>query len=144
MAGLWKWMDLHDLDQAVINGEAMANVVIGNNGSGHVTYDLMHNYQNSIAVLRVKFNRLDVRIDLAPLLFPVCANLIQTKVQRRVAEYPPLDRGAKEQWFTDWFLPTLHQIRILPLRWEALIVHIKEQDPIFGVELGEFYARAVS
>jgi hypothetical protein len=61
----------------VINGEAMTNVFIGYNGSDHVTNDLMHFYQDSIDVLRVKCNRLHVRIDLAPLLCPVSANLFR-------------------------------------------------------------------
>lgn len=57
------------------NREAMANVFIGYNGSSHVTNNLMHFYQDLIDVLRVKCNRLHVRIDLAPLLCPVSANL---------------------------------------------------------------------
>ena len=53
----------------------MTNVFIGDNGSGQVTNDLVHIYQDPIDVLRVKCNRLHVRIDLAPLLRPVSANL---------------------------------------------------------------------
>ena len=53
----------------------MAHVPIGNHGSSQVAHDLMHIDQNMPGILRVKRNRLDVRIDLTPLLRPVSANL---------------------------------------------------------------------
>jgi hypothetical protein len=77
LSGLWKGRDFHDLNQAAINGEAMTDVFIGYNGSSHVTNDLMHFYQDPIGVLRVKSNRLHMRIDLAPLLGPISAHLFR-------------------------------------------------------------------
>jgi hypothetical protein len=64
------------LNQAVFKGESMAYVFIGKNSSSFVTHDLMHIDQNAPGLLRVKGNRLDVRIDLAPLLCPVSANFL--------------------------------------------------------------------
>jgi hypothetical protein len=54
----------------------MAYVFIGKNSSRQLTDDLMHIDQNAPSLLRVKGNRLDVRIDLAPLLRPVSANFL--------------------------------------------------------------------
>jgi hypothetical protein len=65
------------LNQAVINGEAMSNAFIGYNGSGHVTNDLMHIYEDPAGVLGVKSKRLHMRIDLAPLLRPVSTNFFR-------------------------------------------------------------------
>jgi hypothetical protein len=64
------------LNQVVFKGELMTHVLIGKNSSTQVTHDLMHIDQNAPSLLRVKGNRLDVRIDLAPLLRPVSANFL--------------------------------------------------------------------
>lgn len=74
--GRWKWTDFHSLNQAVFKGESMTHVLRGKNCSSFVTHDLMHIDQNAPSLLRVKGNRLDVRIDLAPLLRPVSANFL--------------------------------------------------------------------
>jgi hypothetical protein len=66
------------LNQAVLNGESMTHVLIDKNCSSFVTHDLMHIDQNAPDLLRVKENRLDVRIDLAPLLRPVSANFFRS------------------------------------------------------------------
>jgi hypothetical protein len=60
----------------VFKGESMTHVLISKNCSSFVTHDLMHIDQNAPDLLRVKRNRLDVRIDLAPLLCPVSANFL--------------------------------------------------------------------
>ncbi len=75
--GRWKWTDFHSLNQAVFKGESITHVLIGKNCSSFVTHDLMHIHQNAPGLLRVKGNRLDVRIDLAPLLRPVSANFFR-------------------------------------------------------------------
>jgi hypothetical protein len=62
------------MNQAALKGEAVAHVLIGKNGSSQIMHDLMHLDQNAAGLLRVKGNRLDVRIDLAPLVCPVSAN----------------------------------------------------------------------
>src|SRR5262245_30525705 len=61
----------------MLKGEPMAYVLIGNHGSSQVTHDQMHIDQNAPGLLRVKGNRLDVRIDLAPLLRPVSPNFVR-------------------------------------------------------------------
>lgn len=61
----------------MLNGETVANVFIGKHGSGQIAHDLMYLDQDLPSVLRVKCNRLDVWIDLAPLLCPVSADLVR-------------------------------------------------------------------
>ena len=61
----------------MVEGEPMAHMLIGNHGSGQVAHDLMHMDQNAPGLLRVKRNRLDMRIDLAPLLRPVIADFFR-------------------------------------------------------------------
>ena len=56
----------------------MAYVLIGKDCSSQVAHDLMHIDQNAPGLLRMKGNRLDVRIDLAPLLRPISANLFRS------------------------------------------------------------------
>jgi len=65
----------------------MAHVLIGKNCSSFVTHDLIHIDQNAPGLLRVKGNRLDVRIDVAPLLRPVSANFFR-----------PMDKTAFERF----------------------------------------------
>lgn len=55
----------------------MTHVLIDKNCSSQVTHDLMHIDQNAPGLLQVKGNRLDVPIDLAPLLRPVSANFFR-------------------------------------------------------------------
>lgn len=54
----------------------MANMRIEKDGSGPIAHDLMHIDHDFPVVLRVKGGRLDMRINLAPLLRPVGADLI--------------------------------------------------------------------
>lgn len=70
----------------MLNGETVANVFIGKHGSGQIAHDLMHLDQDLPSVLRVKGNRLDVWIDLAPLLCPVSADFLR-----------PMDKTAFER-----------------------------------------------
>ena len=76
-AGRWKWTDFHDLYQAMLDSETVANVLIGNHGSSQVAHDLMYVDQDLPGILRVKGNRLDVWIDLVPLLRPVGADFFR-------------------------------------------------------------------
>jgi hypothetical protein len=59
---------------------------------------------------------------------------IKGKVERRVKEY-----GKRDDWFRQWFIPTLGGIKIEALSWEELIVTIRNSDPDAGHELDEFY-----
>ncbi len=62
----------------MLNGETMTNAFIGKNGSSHVAHDLMHLDQDPPGVLRVKGQRRHSRVNLAPLLRPISADLVGT------------------------------------------------------------------
>jgi hypothetical protein len=70
--------DFHGLDQAVFDGETVANVFITKNGPVQVAHDLMHIDQDSPSTLGMEGNRLDVRVNLGPLLGPVSSDIIMT------------------------------------------------------------------
>jgi len=61
----------------MLNRETMTHALIGQNGSRHVAYDLMHPHHDPPGVLRVKSQRLHMRIDFAPLLRPVSADFFR-------------------------------------------------------------------
>lgn len=65
----------------------MTNAIIGKKGSCHVAHDLMHFDQDSSGILRVKRQRLDMWVDLAPLLRPVSTDLF------RSADKAPFERS---------------------------------------------------
>ena len=58
------------------DGETMTNALVGKNGSGPVADDLMHLDCDPFGILGVKNERLYMRVDLAPLLCPISADLI--------------------------------------------------------------------
>jgi hypothetical protein len=66
------------LDQAIFDGETVANVFITKNGPVQVAHDLMHIDQDSPSTFWMERNRLDVRVNLGPLLGPVSSDLIMT------------------------------------------------------------------
>lgn len=74
-------------------GEAMADVVIGEDGSGEVADDLVNFDQDAIGVFRVEGHRLDVRVDLAPLLGPVGANFFGAADEAALERLRPSDVG---------------------------------------------------
>ena len=80
LLGLWrgrrKWTDFQRLDQAMRKSEPMAHVLIDDNRSSQVAHNLMHIDQDMLGPFRVKSHRLHVRVDLAPLLLPVSADLL--------------------------------------------------------------------
>jgi hypothetical protein len=82
VTGRWKRIDFHPLNQIVFNGETMPNVLIGNHGPSQVAHDLMHFDQDVPSILGVEGHRFDVRIDFAPLLRPVSAWRLSTKIRR--------------------------------------------------------------
>jgi hypothetical protein len=61
----------------MLNGETVANVLIGKHASGQIAHDLMHVHQNLPGILRMEGNWLDMSIDLAPLLRPVGADFFR-------------------------------------------------------------------
>ena len=70
--------DFHGLDQAVFDSETVANVFITKNGPVQVAHDLMHIDQDSPSTLWMEGNRLDVRVNLGPLLRPVSSDITMT------------------------------------------------------------------
>ncbi len=65
---------------------------------------------------------------------------IREIVQRRVAEF---EDAEKDQWFEEWFLPTLATADIRCISWEELLDVIENHDPAEGAELREFYANCL-
>jgi hypothetical protein len=64
---------------------------------------------------------------------------IESKVLRRVLDYPSPDRESKEEWMQTWFLPTLSVLRIECISWEMILDWISSRDAVFGLELKNFY-----
>jgi len=54
----------------------VADVLVGKHSPGQVTHHLVHVHQNPRSVLGIKGNRLNVWINLAPLLGPIRADLV--------------------------------------------------------------------
>jgi hypothetical protein len=66
------------LDQAVFDGETVGNVFITKNGPVQAAHDLMYIDQDSPSTLWIEGNRLDVRVNLGPLLRPVSSDFMMT------------------------------------------------------------------
>lgn len=64
---------------------------------------------------------------------------IRQKVERRVREYG----GTKDEWYVDWFEPTLQHIELRTMSWEDLIETISEHDLSSAISIEEFYQRCI-
>lgn len=71
----------------------MADVLIGENGSGEIAHDLMHINQHFAGVLRVEQGGLDVRVDFGPLLGPVGADGLVAVDEAAFKGLGPFDVG---------------------------------------------------
>lgn len=60
-------------------------------------------------------------------------------VGQRVADYD----SSKKDWFEQWFLPTLHSMRVDCLSWENIIDFVETVDVSFGKDLASFYNRCL-
>lgn len=60
---------------------------------------------------------------------------IKRKVRRRVEEYG----GERDEWFERWFLPTLEQVEVGVVSWEAILSEVVSKDDEFGGQLHDFY-----
>jgi hypothetical protein len=69
---------------------------------------------------------------------------IAGKVARRVAEYEPMRRSAKEQWLRTWFLPTLDSIEVNCLSWEAILEHLWKIAGYDVIDLKTFYSECLN
>jgi hypothetical protein len=81
-----------------------------------------------------------IRIDEGVFATEMTKDDIRETVQRRVYEY---EDQAKQQWFNEWFLPTLAAIRLRCISWEELLAVVAEHNEANGDELGEFYAKCL-
>ena len=67
----------------------MPNVLVGKHRTGHVAHDLMHFNQNLQSILGMKVNRLNVRVNLTPLLGPVRANFVRSTGKTAFERFRP-------------------------------------------------------
>lgn len=64
---------------------------------------------------------------------------IRSKVERRIAEY----QGKKDNWFKEWFQPTIEHVDIACISWEQLLSDVDAIDGHFSAEIHEFYERCL-
>ncbi len=76
------------------------------------------------------------QIDAGVFKIEMTKQSIRDKVSRRVSEYGDI---LKDQWFDEWFLPTLDRACVECLSWEGIIDHVNAVDSRFGVDLRGFY-----
>jgi predicted RNase H-like nuclease len=79
------------------------------------------------------------RIDAGVFSTQIAPGHIKETVKRRVSEY----KGEKDQWYGEWFLPTLGQVDIQCLSWESIIALILKNDPYNGGQLHSFYLKCM-
>lgn len=65
---------------------------------------------------------------------------IKTKVNRRRSSYD----GERDDWYKDWFTPTLDAIDISSISWEAVLEIIREFDSTTGDSLKEYYSQCLT
>jgi hypothetical protein len=65
---------------------------------------------------------------------------IKDKVKRRISSY----EGERDDWFKDWFKPTLEVIDIRSISWDAILDVIKERDSKTGDSLKEYYSQCLT
>ena len=64
---------------------------------------------------------------------------IRQRVEKRAQAY----QGEKDQWFEDWFLPTLEELEISNLSWESILDYIASVDAAFSASLNDFYQKCL-
>jgi hypothetical protein len=64
---------------------------------------------------------------------------IRSKVERRVSEY----EGTLDEWHSLWFEPTMAEIDLLSLSWEAAVSWVGDSDGAAGAALADFYQRCL-
>lgn len=65
---------------------------------------------------------------------------IKDKVERRVSSY----KGKRDDWFKDWFTPTLNNIDVDSISWESLLDNVRENDSRIGQDLFDYYSSCLS
>jgi hypothetical protein len=64
---------------------------------------------------------------------------IRSKVDRRISEY----EGTLDEWYSRWFEPTMAEIDLLSLSWEAAISWVEDSDSATGTAVIDFYQRCL-
>ena len=72
----------------------MTHVHVDKHGASQVAHDLMHVNQNLRSILRIKDNRLNVRVDLAPLFGPIRANFVRPMDKTAFKRFRPSHVGS--------------------------------------------------
>jgi hypothetical protein len=62
------------------------------------------------------------------------------QVNRRISSY----NGEHDDWFMDWFTPTLEVIDIRSISWETIQEVISENDSMNGESLNEYYSKCLT
>jgi hypothetical protein len=65
---------------------------------------------------------------------------IKDKVTRRISSY----KGERDEWFEDWFIPTLEVIDIRSISWESVLDIINDGDSKTGDSLKEYYSQCLT
>ena len=65
---------------------------------------------------------------------------IKDKVNRRKNPY----KGERDDWYKDWFTPTLEVIDIRSISWESILELISRDDSKIGDSLKEYYSRCLT
>ena len=64
---------------------------------------------------------------------------IKDKVERRVSSY----QGERDDWFNEWFIPTLEKIEIRSISWEAVLDIVRNKDSKTDDTLREYYSHCL-
>ncbi len=83
------------------------------------------------------------QIDQAVFVREMSRDSIENTVERRVKEYTEIDARVKNDWYVNWFLPTLQQIVLVTLKWEEVIQDIEKYDSIYANSINTFYRQCV-
>jgi hypothetical protein len=65
---------------------------------------------------------------------------IKDKVNRRISCF----KGERDDWFKDWFTPTLEVIEIQSLSWETVLDVVRENDSNTGGSLKSYYQHCLN
>ncbi|CAN5810337.1 hypothetical protein BH23PLA1_BH23PLA1_01540 [soil metagenome] len=79
------------------------------------------------------------RIEEGVFLDETAPGSILRRVRRRVEDYA----GSRDDWFRDWFVPTMRRIEISALSWEDMIETVALLDPEAGQELDSYYGKCL-
>ena len=79
------------------------------------------------------------RIDDSVFADELTRGAILRKVRRRVEDYA----GARDDWYRDWFVPTIRRVDLHCLPWEDIVEAIAFHEPPAGQEFDAFYGKCL-